>query len=309
VTNNTGYFAQLQLGFHDALFATAGLRAEQNSDFGESLTTPLSPRAGLSYVPRLGGATLKLRASYGRAIRAPSPGQKFAFVGATSVVLENPVLGPERQHGWDAGVDLAVGSRGTLGATYYNQTADDLIQQVQLASTSIPTFQFQNVGRVRNTGIELEGALSVGPLKLRAQYGYVRARIEELAPNYTGDLRVGDQALATPKQSAGASLSFTPFAGMTAAAGLTYVGSWNYYDMVAQFSCFGQTGPCRPANRDYIVEYPGFVKLNASVSQQFTKLVSAFVSIDNLANNEAFEFTNSTPVMGRITTVGLRFRY
>lgn len=66
-TNNTGYFAQAQFGFHDALFVTGGLRAEQNSNFGDSLSTPVSPRVGVSYVQSLGEATLKLRSSWGRA--------------------------------------------------------------------------------------------------------------------------------------------------------------------------------------------------------------------------------------------------
>ncbi|MGH9196074.1 MAG: TonB-dependent receptor, partial [Acidimicrobiia bacterium] len=74
VTNNTGYFAQAQLGIRDALFLTAGLRAEQSTNFGDSLGTPLAPRVGVSYVQQVSKATIKLRGSWGRAIRAPFPG-------------------------------------------------------------------------------------------------------------------------------------------------------------------------------------------------------------------------------------------
>lgn len=308
VTNNTGYFVQAQLGLRDALFLTGGVRAEENSGFGDSLGTPISPRIGGSYVQRLAGATLKLRTSWGRAIRPPAPGYKLASAGATQIQLANPTLGPERQHGWDAGVDAAFGSRASLSLTYYDQTADDLIDFVSLPGSQ-PTIQAQNVGRVANTGLELEGTLGVGPLTAKAHYGYTRARIEQLAPNYGGDLLIGDQTLATPKHTAGASVTMAPTNRMTVSAGFTYVGSWNQYDYVAEFRCFAGTEPCRPAFRDYIVKYPGFVRVNASVTHEITPLLSGFISFDNLTNNTAFELDNLSPVIGRITTAGIRFHH
>lgn len=309
ITNNTGYFVQGQLGIRDALFLTSGVRVEESNNFGDSLGTPVSPRVGLSYVQPIRGATLKLRGSWGRAIRAPTPGLKLPAVSAIGVVLANPQLGPERQRGWDAGADVTFGARGSLSATYYDQTADNLIQQVLLQSIPQQTFQWQNVGAVRNTGVELEAALSLGFLELKGQYGYSRARVAQLAPNYTGDLRVGEQTLLTPRHTVGASTTLFPFGGTAVAAGLTYVGSWTQYDFLARFRCFGGTGPCQPTSRGYLIGYPGFIKINATLSHQINPLVSSFLSVDNLTNNEAFEFYNFTPVLGRTTTVGLRFQY
>jgi outer membrane receptor protein involved in Fe transport len=313
VTNNTGYFAQAQLSFRDALYLTAGLRAERNTNFGDSLGTPVSPRLGLSYVPWLGSSTLKLRGSWGRAIRAPSPGLKLGAISSTTIVLPNPALGPERQHGWDLGIDAVFRARGSLSVTYYDQTADNLIQQTPLSSDSIPTFQAQNVGRVKNTGIEIEGTLSIAPLQLKAQYAYVRSRVEQLTPAYDGDVRLGDQSQLTPKHTAGASLAVALPTGATATAGLTYVGSWIYYDVLSYFQCLGQTGPCRNTtfalDRSYLITYPGFIKVNVSATQQITPAIVGFVSIDNLTNNQAYEFNNFRTVIGRIATVGLRFQY
>jgi outer membrane receptor protein involved in Fe transport len=309
VTNNTGYFAQAQFAVHDALFLTGGLRAEQNSEFGDSLGTPLSPQVGLSYIRSLGGATLKLRGSWGRAIRPPSPGLKGGSVSAGFVTLASPRLGPERQRGGDVGVDAVFGLRGSLSVTYYNQTAEDLIDYVQVQLTPVPTYQYQNVGRIKNTGVEIEAKLNAGPVQLKGQYGYVRSRVEELAPNYAGDLQVGDQVLATPKHTAGGSLSAIPVRGTTVTAGLTYVGSWNQYNSLAIFRCFGGTGPCQPTNRDYIAAFPAFVRVNATVSQQLTPFVSAFASVDNVTNNTASEFYAPAPRMGRITTLGIQFHH
>lgn len=308
-TNNTGYFMQGQLGVRDALFLTGGLRAEENTDFGDSLGTPLSPRLGLSYVHPVGTATLKVRGSWGRAIRAPAAGLKLPAITATSVTLANPELGPERQKGWDAGLDAVLGSRGSLSMTYYDQIAENLIQFVQVQSEPVLTNQWQNVGRVRNTGVEIEGSGFLGPLQFTVQYGYARARIDQLAPGYAGELRVGDQSLATPKHTAGALLTATPRDGSTVTAGVTYVGSFRQTDFLALFRCFGGTGPCQATSRDYIVAYPGFLKVNAGVWQQITPFLSGFVSIDNLTNNYAYELFNIGPVTGRMTTVGLRFRF
>jgi outer membrane receptor protein involved in Fe transport len=311
LTNNTGYFGQAQIAFGDALFLTAGLRADENTDFGDQLGTPVSPRVGGSFVHGVGGATLKLRASYGRAIRPPTPGSKGGSVSPTSIILPSPVLAPERQRGWDAGVDAVFGSRGSLSVTFYDQIAENLIQVATLQLSPVLISQYQNVGRVKNTGIEVEGTLYAGPLQLRGQYGYARSRIEQLAPGYTGDLRVGDQSLLVPKHTAGASASVVPVRGTTLGAGLTYVGSWNSTDVLAFYACRGGTAPCLPGPglRPYTIPYPGFIKVNANVTQQITSLVSAFVSVDNLTNNQAYERWNLNPVMGRITTVGLRFQY
>ncbi len=308
ITNNTGLFAQAQLGVHDALFLTAGLRAEHNTNFGDSLGTPLSPRLGVSYALPLGGATLKLRGSWGRAIRAPDPGAKIAINEPGYVQLANQVLGPERQQGWDAGVDAVVGGHASLSVTYYDQTANGLIQLVPLDATAA-IYQYQNVARVRNTGFELEGAVMAGPVTVKGQYGYTRSRVEDLGPTYSGDLRVGDQVLGTPWHTAGASMSIAPHKGTTLTAGLTFVGSWNNIDPIPALRCFNRTGPCGSSIRDYIAPYPHFARVNATVWQQLAPAVSGFISVDNATNSNANEYTSIYPVRGRTTTLGLKFSH
>jgi outer membrane receptor protein involved in Fe transport len=309
VTDNTGYFTQGQLGFRDVLFVTAGLRAERNNQFGDDLGTAFLPRVGVSFVQSLHWATLKLRGSWGRAIKPPSPGAKVGFTSAFGDQLPNPDIGPERQQGWDAGVDATFGSRGSLSVTYYDQSADNLIDAVVLQVTPVRVQRFENVGRVKNTGIEIEGALAVGPLTLQGQYGYIRARVERLSPTYAGDLMLGDQPRMRPRHTAGVSLAMSPTATTTLSAGLAYVGSWRNTDVVAQFRCLGQTGPCRPTPRDYLMTYPALTKINATVVQQLTPALAGFVSVDNLTNNSDFEITNLTPVWGRSSTIGLRLQH
>lgn len=309
-TDNTGYFAQAQMGWRNTLFLTAGVRAEDNTDFGDDLGTPISPRVGVSFVQPVGQSSLKLRGSWGRAISPPPSGAKLAIpLAPTQERLANPNLGPERQRGWDAGFDLFFGDRFSIGATYFDQIAEDLIQLVQVSASPIVQLQYQNVGRVKNSGVEIEGSASFGMVELKGQYGYTRAEVQDLGPGYTGTLQVGDQAFATPKHTAGASVFVTPQAGTALSLGVVYLSSFRQTDNVAQFRCFGGTGPCRPTARDYLVDYPGFTKIKASIRQQLTPMLQAFLAVDNITNNTEFEFTDLSPVMGRVTTIGMQYRY
>jgi outer membrane receptor protein involved in Fe transport len=314
-TNNTGEFVQGQLGLFDAVFLTGGVRAEQNSDFGDSLSSPVSPRVGVSVVRSIGGATLKFRGSYGSAIRPPPPGGKLGSNVDGIEQVANPNLGPERQSGFDGGTDVVFGTRGALSVSYFNQIAKNLIQGVQLASNSSGELveEYENVGRVHNTGVEVEGSLALGILQVKAQYAYVSARLEALAPGYTGELQVGDQTEDTPHHTAGVSMILSPLRGTTVTGGLTYVGTYDAIDDLAYFRCLGGTGPCLNStytiDQHYLVGYPAFFKVNASITQQLTRLFAVFVSVDNLTNNDVHEYLNLNPVMGRLTTVGLRLRY
>jgi len=308
---NTGYFGKLELGVRERLFLTSGVRADDNSTFGREAGTAVSPQVGLAYSHELGTVTLKTRASYGRAIRAPSPGQTFGLVSPTQINLANPRLRPIRQEGWDGGIDVLIGSRGSLGITAYDQDAEDLIVFAQVGTTPLPTFQWQNIGRVTNRGAEVEGTLTLlqRRLQLRGQYGYTDSRIAAVGPTYRGAERVGDRPSGVPTHTAGAALTATPWPRTTLTGGLTYVGSFRQTDFLAQYRCFGQTGPCRPTARDYIVDYPGFTKVNAAIDQRLTAQLSAFISVDNLTNNLALEAYNVGTVQGRLTSVGVQVRY
>lgn len=307
---NTGVFAQAQLSIADRLFVTAGARAERNSSFGQALGTPVSPRYGISYAPSIGDVTLKLRASYGQAIRPPGADEEDAFLTPTTLQLANPRLSPERQSGWDTGIDVAVGDRASIGVTYYDQVARDLIDGVVLNVDTVPEVdQFQNVGRVRNQGVEVEGTLRLAIGQLSGQYAITSSRVEALDPTYGGDLHVGDQVLLVPKHTGGLSLAVTPLRRTTVTLGVSFVGAWTNYDLFAELSCFGGTGPCAATTRGYIRTYPSFTKANLSVTQQLTSAMAVFVSVKNLTNNEDFEFDNAVPVQGRVTVAGVRVRF
>ena len=307
---NTGVFLQAQVGLADRVFLTSGVRAERNSGFSNDIGTPVSPRFGISYAPSFGETTLKIRASYGEALRPPAAGEIEEIVSPFFLQLSNLHLAPERQSGWDTGIDLVFGERGSIGVTYYNQIARDLIENVTVNADTVPgVSQYQNVGRVRNEGVELEGTLRIPIGQLSAQGAITTSRVETLNQSYGGDLEVGDQLLAVPRYTGGVSLAVSPTRSTTATLGGTYVGSWTNYDEFAELSCFGGTGPCAPTTRGYFRSYPGFMKINLNVTQQVTAVAVLFVSVKNLTNNESYEFYNAAPIQGRVTVAGVRVRY
>lgn len=307
--HNTGYFMEGRLGLRESLHLTTGLRVEENSTFGASLETPILPHVGVSWVRQLRETTLKIRGSYGRAIRVPSPGQSLAAGAGGSIQLANPLLAPEQQQGWDAGIDLVFGDHASFAITRFDQTAKDLIIFSQLAETSAPTFQYQNVGRVTNRGLEVEARATIWQLRLKGQYGYVKSKITDLGSSTSGTLEVGDPPEGIPTHTAGVSLTWIPPIGTRLTAGVVHVGSFRRLDVAAAFRCFGGTGPCPPTLRGFVVPYPSITKVNASVTHRLAQELEGFLSVENLTNQETYEGSNALPLMGRTTTVGLRVNY
>jgi len=307
---NTGYFAQTELGWNEAVFLTAGVRIEDNSSFGQDYGTSTLPRVGLSGFYQLGAVGVKARVAYGKAIRAPLPLQAIGGQDPFVITLPNLRLAPERQHGWDGGLDLVFGERGSFSATVYNQIAENLVSSVRVSDSPMPTDQYQNVGRVRNRGLELEAEITpASAVRFKAQYGYVESEIQRLAPGLPpgAALQVGDHPVMTPSHTAGASLTIIPLSGTAVTAGLTYVGGFRGTDLLAQFRCFGGTGPCHSTSREYIVDYPGFERVTLAVTQRIAPQLDGLLTINNLTNNTAFEGSNLLPVMGRTTMLGLHF--
>src|SRR5204863_7802682 len=94
----------------------------------------------------VGSLTAKLRGSYGRSTRPPQPQLKIGQTAAErfgsgwayyslyyenfDIQFANPELGPEYQQGGEGGLELYLGTRGSLVITRYNQTVDGLINNV-----------------------------------------------------------------------------------------------------------------------------------------------------------------------------------
>jgi TonB-dependent SusC/RagA subfamily outer membrane receptor len=170
---NAGLFAQSLFDFKDRYFLTVALRIDGNSAFGDDFGLEQYPRATFSWVTsdedfwpeNLG--ELKIRAAWGHAGRAPGAfdavrtWRPISWGGVTSfnpLNVGNPDLGPERTVEFETGFDGSfLDERLRVGFTYYNQeTQDALIPVQQTPSLGFGGSQLQNVGVLKNKGIELD---------------------------------------------------------------------------------------------------------------------------------------------------------
>jgi vitamin B12 transporter len=137
----SGLFQQ-QFRFFDRLFMSAGVRVEDNSAFGQSVTE----RGSLAYHIKEWGT--RIRGSAGSGFRAPTFNELF-FPG-----FSNAALKPEKSFGYDFGVDQNLwANRIRLGLTYFQTKFTDLI--VCCVPITVPPFAATaNIGRARSAGIE-----------------------------------------------------------------------------------------------------------------------------------------------------------
>jgi vitamin B12 transporter len=141
-TETVSGFFQQQFRFFDRLFMSAGVRVDDNSEFGTSTTE----RGSLAYVVKEWGT--RLHGSAGSGFRAPTFNDLF-FPG-----FSNSTLQPEKSFSWDVGVDQKLwNNRVKLGLTYFhNKFTNQIFCCLPLAGPPFATTA--NIGRSRSAGIE-----------------------------------------------------------------------------------------------------------------------------------------------------------
>jgi vitamin B12 transporter len=144
----SGFFQQ-QLRFFDRLFMSAGVRVDDNSEFGTATTE----RGSLAYLVKEWGT--RLHGSAGSGFRAPTFNDLF-FPG-----FSNPTIEPEKSFSWDVGVDQSLwGNRIKLGLTYFHNKFTDQI----FCCLPLPVAPFAataNIGRSRAAGIEFVSEVAI----------------------------------------------------------------------------------------------------------------------------------------------------
>jgi vitamin B12 transporter len=144
----SGLFQQ-QFRFFDRLFMSAGVRVEDNNNFGTSVTE----RGSLAYHIKEWGT--RIRGGAGSGFRAPTVNDLF-FPG-----FSNPSLVPEKSFSYDFGVDQNFwANRVRLGLTYFDNRYENLIACCELIAT-FPFVATGNIGRARSTGIEFTSEVDI----------------------------------------------------------------------------------------------------------------------------------------------------
>lgn len=173
-----GGYVEQQFGWNDRLFVSGGLRADDNSSFGRDFDIVVYPKAGVSWLisqePFFGtsGAVseLRLRGAIGASGVQPVENAAARFfspftitknagdqIGVTLSNLGNAELKPERSREIELGFDATLfASRLGFEFTYYDKlTADALVLVPVAPSVGGTADRFQNIGSVRNSGVEI----------------------------------------------------------------------------------------------------------------------------------------------------------
>lgn len=213
---NVAYYAQWVGSSAGALSYSASGRVDDNQRFGTFATH----RVGLGY--RLPGA-VRIRAAAGTSFKEPQFTEQFA----TAFTVGNPDLDPERAATWEAGIERAfLGSRGSLGATYFDQRFHNLIQY-RSTPTGAPrdTPNYFNVAAANARGLELEGHVrAVGGTALRASYTYLRTRVTDAGTGASGTFVLGERLLRRPTHAASVTASAPLARRGSASVTVNYVG-------------------------------------------------------------------------------------
>ena len=175
-----GVFGQASFDLYDQLFVETGLRVDGHSAFGDNYGLEFYPKVSASYVvsdydfwPSSWWNTMRLRAAIGQSGQAPGAfdavrtwrpiAGEDGLPGFTPDQIGNPDLGPERSTEIEAGFTASFfDGRLTSDFTYYNQTTTEaLIPVPSVPSQGFLASQVQNVGELKNSGVEVDLGLTV----------------------------------------------------------------------------------------------------------------------------------------------------
>jgi TonB-linked SusC/RagA family outer membrane protein len=189
-TRRVAYFANADIGYKDYLFLNLTARSEQVSTLDKNNNAYFYPSAGLSFIPTKAfdglkdGQVLNNVKAYINIARVGNTnpinaydienlsalGTGYPFGGLSSYTqltsTTNPLIKPEFLTTKEVGLNLGFfQNRLTLDATVYQSDISDLISQSTVSSTSGITKYKDNIGKLRNRGIELD--LGFMPIKTK----------------------------------------------------------------------------------------------------------------------------------------------
>lgn len=174
------YLARVNYNFKSKYLLTANARIDGSSRFGEDSKYGFFPSVALAYnvadedfIKNLGVfESLKLRTSYGvignsdissfNSLATVGPlgegtfNNTYPYIGVEPYRLPNPELRWERTGQFNVGLDMAfLKGRILVTTDYYMQNTTDLLLNTPIPRTSGFNSFFNNIGSLRNEGIEL----------------------------------------------------------------------------------------------------------------------------------------------------------
>jgi len=350
VIREHGGYLNSQLGLFDQFFITYGVRAVYNPNVGADQNPNLEPRYGLAYTMSLGIVTAKARVSYGTATRPPGAGKKAeqggpfddsydafrrSIYGTSITQIANPDLLPEKQNGGEGGLDLYLGTIGSLTITRHNQVVNDLIVAPTVDSVDLlPAFRAQynirpwqyplrqiqnvNIGSVRNQGWEMTGNITMGHFETHGTYSWDESRIIGVTERYRRQFPQyvkGASFMTIPEHTWSLGVNYTTTNTRVGfdiqGHGILQTVGW---DLPLGFAlAYDRLDINKPRMDSPAVAWgvlPGYPMVELNVTQRLSSHIDGILSMTNVANtyqSDALQQDQAQP--GRATNLGIRVRF
>ena len=280
-------WAQHRWSATNRLTTTVGARVDSRNGF----ETAVSPKVGANF--RVADS-LRVRASYGGGFRAPDLGQLYyRFLSPSNFyqVIGNPALNPEYAHSWQFGGEYtAPRRRARLGVNVFRNDVRDLIESVSIGFPATqaqldeilaregldpsfrpalgrPLLTYRNLFDVVTKGVEMDTEVALtSALSLGGACTYLSARDGDSNVTLTGRHRHHGHAR----------LSWQPsrISGFRASLRGTFFSSW----IAARAT--------QPGGAVQDTVAPRFALWDAFLSQRIARGLSAFLTVDNLADSQ-----------------------
>lgn len=254
---------------------------------GDHAFKRFNPALGLNFNPTPGFTAY---AAYNEGMRAPTAMELTCADPAAPCKLPNAFLADPPLK-MVVAQTLELGARGksaelSWGAALYRTELTDDIQFIG-SEGAINAGYFQNVGKTRRQGVELNAGQRFGPLGVVARYSFIAATyrdgfIENSPSNATananGDIVVqrGDRIPSVPRHSLHLRLDLDASDAMSLGANLVAVGS--------------SRARGDENNQDAGGAVPGYAVLNLDGRVRLGKHLEAFARINNLLNRQYANF-------------------
>ena len=179
-------YIQDQIKIGNQFFASAGVRVDNHDKFGSSFTYRLAP----AYIFWQTGT--KLKATAGTAFKTPSLFYLY------DPAFGNPDLKPEKNFGWDAGIEQFFWSEGmSIGLTYFHNNFKDLFGFDD-------NFKTININKAETRGVEVYSTIKpILGLDLKLNYTYTDAK--DMSEGITDDNR---KLIRRPEHKIGGFISY-----------------------------------------------------------------------------------------------------
>lgn len=238
-----------------------------------------NPQLGLFY---LLSDTGKLHVSVAKKTNFPSMKDKFS--GGFGTRLENPYLKPEKATNYEVGYEDVFLKKVRFKTNVFYNDISDAIQNITLTGGLT---QNQNIGEVKQEGIELEGVFSItDSLESGANYTYLN-RTNETAKKYSATyVRLTD----VPAHKI---FGYVKYA--TPLKGLSMLGSVEY-------------GSSRTSSSDGMYDTGPYTRVNMKASYKIKEGFVVEAGVDNMLDRN-YEYSAGYPEPGRTYFTNLKYRF